>query len=66
MRQSVADFYMGDMQAVLATLKWCAENRDLIVKLKAENTRLRAELEGMPGDSKCSKHLCPDCDHTQK
>jgi hypothetical protein len=34
MRQSVADFYMGDMQAVLATLKWCAENRDLIVKLK--------------------------------
>ena len=47
MRQSVADFYTGDMQAVRATLQWCAENRDLIVELKAENTRLRAELEGM-------------------
>ena len=37
-RQSVADLELGDMQAVLATLKWLAENEEAVRAAVAPTT----------------------------
>jgi hypothetical protein len=50
MRQSVADYHMGRMRAVLETLNWLSDNRTKVIEQLRKGAELVADAGSKPQD----------------